>query len=444
MLDPDSAETSRDPAPEEGRMLSAQDNEYMSRVGPGTPMGAWLRRFWTPLMLSSDLPEPDCEPREVRMLGEDLVAFRATDGRVGTVAALCPHRQAPLVYGRNEDDGLRCIYHGWKFAVDGRCLDMPSEPAASNFKDKIRARSYPTSEAAGIVWIYMGPQHLKPELPDMEWMRVPDSYRNMAKFNLEGNWVQAMEGDVDSSHIGFLHRNLRDLRDPVQAPPDIRYQALDRAPKWSIFPTDYGMMIAARRQADEDTYYWRINQVMLPYYTFVAGPLDQSSGLVHIWVPTDDYNSDIWTVMWRVRRPMTAEEREGMFGGPRPHIASYDPATGRLRANKANHFFQDRRVQKTETFSGIPGIREQDGAVTLGMGPIVDRTQEHLGTSDTAVIALRRMLIRAAQSLEAGQEPYAPYHGDVYRKRSWSAVLQVSDDLLGDPEAQRLNESLVP
>jgi phenylpropionate dioxygenase-like ring-hydroxylating dioxygenase large terminal subunit len=425
-------------------MLSAKDNEFISRVGPGTPMGEWLRRFWTPLTLSSQLPEPDCEPREVRMLGEDLVVFRATDGRVGAIAPLCPHRQAPLVYGRNEDNGLRCIYHGWKFDVEGRCVDMPSEPAASNFKDKIRALRYPTCEAAGIIWIYMGPDHLEPELPDMEWMRVPESYRNVAKFNLEGNWVQAMEGDVDSSHIGFLHKDLRDLRDPTRATPEQRYQARDRAPRWSIYPTDYGMMIAACRNADEGTYYWRINQVMFPYYTFVAGPLDQSSGLVHIWVPTDDYHSDIWTVMWRVRRPMTPEEREGMLGGPRPHIATYDPATGGLRANKANHFFQDREMQKTQTFSGIRGIREQDGAVTLGMGAIVDRTKEHLGTSDTAVIALRRMLIQAARTLQDGNEPYAPYHGDCYRTRSWSAVLTCSDNLLQDPEAQRLSTTLVP
>jgi phthalate 4,5-dioxygenase len=292
--------------------------------------------------------------------------------------------------------------------------------------------------------VYLGPSHLRPELPDMEWMRVPEDYRNVAKFNLEGNWVQAMEGDVDSSHIGFLHKRLRDLRDPAAATPEQRYQALDQAPRWEIYPTEYGMMIAARRKAEEDSYYWRINQVMFPYYTFVAGPLDQSSGLVHIWVPTDDFHSDIWTVMWRVRRPMTAEEREGMFGGPSPHIASYDPATGRLRANKENHFFQDRRVQKTETFTGIPGIREQDGAVTVGMGAIVDRTKEHLGTSDTAVIALRRLLIRAAKALQEGEEPYAPSHGDCYRKRAWSAVLPRTDNFLEDPEAQRLCATMVP
>ena len=425
-------------------MLSAKDNEFISRVGPGTPMGEWLRRFWTPLMLSSDLPEPDGEPKEVRMLGEDLVAFRDSDGRAGIITALCPHRQAPLVLGRNEERGLRCIYHGWKFDVEGYCLDMPSEPPESVFKDKVRAAWYPAREAAGVIWVYMGPKHLKPEMPDMEWMRVPPSHRNVARFNLEGNWVQAMEGDVDSSHIGFLHKRLQDLRDPRSATPEQRYQALDRAPRWTIIPRDYGMMIAARRNAEEDSYYWRINQVMFPYYTFVAGDLEQNNGLAHIWVPTDDYHSDIWTVMWRVRRPMTQEEVDGMLGGPYPHVATYDPATGGLRANKANHFFQDRQLQRTETFSGIRGIREQDGAVTLGMGAIVDRTKEHLGTSDTAVIALRRLLIREGRALQEGQEPYAPYHGDCYCPRAWSAVIKRSEQFLEDPEVQRLTTSVVP
>ena len=256
-------------------------------------------------MLSSDLPEPDGTPQEVRILGEDLVVFRDTDGQVGVLQALCPHRQAPLVYGRNEDCGLRCIYHGWKFDTNGMCLDMPNEPPESAFKDKVRADAYPACEAAGVIWVYMGPRDQPAQVPDMEWMRVPDEYRNVHRFHVEGNWVQAMEGDVDSSHIGFLHKSLRDLRDPASASVENRYQALDKAPKWVIEPTNYGMMIAARRNAEDDSYYWRINQVMLPYYTSVAAPIDGSAGLLHMWVPMDDTHSYVWTVMWRTQRPMT-------------------------------------------------------------------------------------------------------------------------------------------
>jgi phenylpropionate dioxygenase-like ring-hydroxylating dioxygenase large terminal subunit len=347
-----------------------------------------------------------------------------------------------MVYARNEEEGLRCIYHGWKFDTNGYCVDMPNEPAESAFKEKVRCQTYATQEAAGIVWIYMGPKNLKPEMPDRDWMRYAPEQRNIAKFNLEGNWVQAMEGDVDSSHVGFLHKTLADLRNPSS--PEARYQAGDKAPKWTIQPTNYGMMIAARRNASDDTYYWRINQVMLPYYTLVAGALDQNCFFMHMWVPTDDVNTDVWTVMWRIHRPMNAEEREAMFTGPYAHVASYNPETHALNGNHKNRFFQDRQVLKTQTFSGIPGIREQDAAMTVGMGPIVDRTKEHLGTADAAVIATRRILIKAARSLQQGEEPHAPYHGDCYRPRAWSGLLKKNEDFLNDPLVRQMELSTVP
>lgn len=425
-------------------MLNAADNELLTRVGPDAAMGQWLRRFWTPLMLSEQMPGPDGEPREVRMYGEDLLAFRDTDGRIGVIQTLCPHRQAPLVYGRNEENGLRCIYHGWKFDVAGICTDMPNEPADSDFKHKVRAVSYPTREVAGVVWIYMGPKHLTPEMPDMEWMRVPDSHRIVSKFNVEGNWVQAMEGDVDSSHVGFLHKNMQTLRDPKSAIPEQRYQALDRAPRWIIQPTEQGMMIAARRNAEEDSYYWRINQVYFPFYTLVAGPLDQSKFLMHIWVPQDDSHCDVYTVFWRPKEPMLASERAEMYAGPNAHIATYNSETGGLFGNKDNHFFQDRKLQKDGTFSGIRGIREQDAAMTVGMGAIVDRTKEHLGTADMAVIALRRILLREAKNMAKGQEPAAPYNGALYRDRAWSGVLPRRDNFLDDPAAKEMMVTLVP
>jgi hypothetical protein len=256
----------------------------------------------------------------------------------------------------------------------------------------------------------------------MEWMRVPDSHRIVSKFNVEGNWVQAMEGDVDSSHVGFLHKNMMTLRDPASAIPEQRYQALDRAPRWIIQPTDVGMMIAARRNAEEDSYYWRINQVYFPFYTLVAGPLDQSKFLIHIWVPQDDAHCDVYTVFWKPKVPMTQAERAEMYGGPNAHIATFNPTTGGLFGNKDNHFFQDRKLQKDGTFSGIRGIREQDAAMTVGMGAIVDRTKEHLGTADMAVIALRRILIREAKNMASGQEPIAPYNGALYRNRAWSGA----------------------
>jgi phthalate 4,5-dioxygenase len=425
-------------------MLNAADNELLTRVGPDAPMGQWLRRFWTPLMLAEKLGGPDSEPIETRMYGEDILVFRDSQGRTGAIQPLCPHRQAPLVYGRNEDSGLRCIYHGWKFDVNGVCVDMPNEPADSDFKHKVRPVSYPLVEKAGVIWIYMGPKHLQPEIPDMEWMRVPESHRNVSKFNVEGNWVQAMEGDVDSSHVGFLHKDMSTLRNPKTAIPEQRYQALDRAPRWIIQPTDSGMMIAARRNAEEDSYYWRINQVYFPFYTLVAGPLDQSKFLMHIWVPRDDGHCDVWTAFWKPKVPMSAEERAEMFGGPRPHVGTFNPKTGGLFGNKDNHFFQDRQLQKKDTFSGIRGIREQDAAMTVGMGAIVDRTKEHLGTADMAVIALRRILIREAKNMAKGEEPIAPFNGALYRNRAWSGVLPRREQFLEDPDAKEMMLTLVP
>jgi hypothetical protein len=197
-------------------------------------------------------------------------------------------------------------------------------------------------------------------------------------------------------------------------------------------------------QREEDSYYWRINQVMLPYYTSVAAPIDGSAGLLHMWVPMDDTHTYVWTVMWRTQRPMTAAERDAMIEGPNAHVATYDRAGGGLHGNHQNRFFQDRLAMRSETFSGILGTREQDAAMTVGMGPIVDRTKEHLGSADSAVIALRRVLIKGARDLEEGQPPSAPCHPEEYRRRAWSAVLPRNDDFLNDPVATAMHTSLVP
>lgn len=411
-------------------MLSTADNELLCRVGPGTPMGDYLRRFWIPAFQSEQLNGADGDPIELRLLGQDLMAFRATDGSIGVLDALCPHRQAPLYFGRNEDHGIRCIYHGWKFDVTGKCVDMPSEPPESDFKHKVKLIGYPVQEQGGIVWVYMGPAHMKPELPDIEWAHVPATNRNLVQYNQECNFVQAIEGDIDSSHIGFLHMELGDLKNPRT--PEARYRAKDKHPRWIVEPTDYGLMLAARRDAEEDSYYWRINHFYLPWYTTIAGPLDQSRGHGHIWVPVDDTHTQVWCVIWAPNEALTETERYHVLSGPAPHISSLDPATGKLRANKSNHFLQDRAMQRNHTFTGILGTREQDTAVVEGMGAIVDRTKEHLGTSDMAIIGMRRSLLNGAKALQNGVEPKAAFDPSLYRRRSWSEVLprSTADDFL--------------
>jgi phenylpropionate dioxygenase-like ring-hydroxylating dioxygenase large terminal subunit len=186
-------------------MLSAADNDYMCRVGPGTPMGNLMRQYWLPALISTELPEPDCAPTRLRLLGENLIAFRATSGVVGIVANACPHRGASLFFGRNEEEGLRCVYHGWKFDVTGQCVDMPSEPAESNFRSKVRAIAYPTQERGGVIWCYMGSREVLPPLPDLEPNMQPDGQYSVQKVFRDCNWVQGLEGDIDTSHLAFLH-----------------------------------------------------------------------------------------------------------------------------------------------------------------------------------------------------------------------------------------------
>jgi phthalate 4,5-dioxygenase oxygenase subunit len=427
-------------------MLNPKDNELLTRVGRETPMGQFLRRFWTPVLTSSELAEPDCDPVELRILGEDLVAFRDTAGRVGVLQASCPHRRTPLYYGRNEERGLRCIYHGWKFDVQGTCVDMPSEPREFNFADKVRATAYPTREWAGLVWAYLGPSDLAPELPDLEWGRVPENQRYVVKYNQECNFVQATEGDIDSSHIGYLHMDdLTSWKDPEAVSAIHGVRTTFTAPRWIVEPTDYGLMLAARRDADESHYYWRINQWLLPYYTMIAGRLDQSRGHGHMWVPVDDEHTQVWCIIWAPREPLNQEEKDGILGGPRPHIASLDPSTGRLKATQANHFLQDRRLQRTGSFTGIVGTREQDTAVVEGMGTIVDRSEEHLGSSDTAIIGMRRQLLNGARALLRGEEPIAATQGRLYRVRAWSAIMDQNEDtFLDEPQVQELMATMVP
>jgi phenylpropionate dioxygenase-like ring-hydroxylating dioxygenase large terminal subunit len=417
-------------------MLSATDNEYLSQIGKGTPMGNYLRRYWHPFLESSQLPEPDGDVLEVTLLGERLIVFRGTDERVGLLGWNCPHRSTPLYYARNEENGLRCIYHGWKFDVTGQCVDMPSEPAASNFKDKVRTLAYPVEERGGVLWAYLGPPELKPAMPEIEWTTLPESRRVMAHFTLHCNWVQTLEGDVDSSHVGFLHRtNARS-----SAGGDTKYVEFDNTPKWTIEQTDYGMALAARRDTPKgDKYYWRINQWFLPYYTLVASDIARTKIHSHIWVPVDDTHTEVWCVEYTTQdRDLTAQERWQLTNGPSAHIPSFDLATHTLTSNESNHYLFDRKMQKAFSFSGIPGIREQDAAVTEGMGAIVDRTVEHLGTSDTAIITLRRRLLTEARAFEDGVEPYAASHGEAYRLRSWSALLDKDIEYPADPRMRSM------
>ena len=387
-------------------MLTFQENETLARVGPGAPMGAVMRRYWMPALLSWELPEPDCPPVRVRLLGEDLVAFRDTNGDVGMLDNYCPHRRASLFFGRNEECGLRCVYHGWKFDVNGDCVDMPSEPAESNFRDKVRITAYPTAEFGGIVWTYMGPRELQPSPPAMEWTQVPELHRGTTKVVQRCNWLQGLEGGIDTVHTNFLHRRFSGSGTDVMD----RARANSLAAHVEVVPTDYGYTYAGiRTVSDDEGDYVRAYHFIAPFYQLrPGGQLQRRHGRAsgHIWVPIDDESTMVWNFSYRFDGNEMAESERRQTGSGNEFGKDIDVGNGfRSRAAAENDYLIDREVQRVQTFSGIPGTNTQDRAVQDTMGPICDRTREHLGTTDRAIIMARKILLNAVRVVEDGGTP---------------------------------------
>ena len=410
-------------------MLSQAENELLTRTGAGTPAGEYFRRYWLPALLASEVPAPDCPPVRIRLLGEDLIAFRDTQGRVGLVDEFCPHRRASLFWGRNEECGLRCVYHGWKFDVTGLCVDMPNEPPEYGFENKIRISAYPAREYGGLIWAYLGPPGRLPELPKLEWARVPDSHRYISKRFQETNYLQAIEGGIDSSHSNFLHASVDAFRVTdeyvarVKSSSNLRarYHLMDKSPRFTVKKTDYGLVIAVRRNAGDDSYYWRMTQFLLPSHTMI--PYQKGLSIHgHSWVPRDDETCWVWTVSWNPDEPLSQEEREAIGKETFVH-AKAEPVTFRPLRNKSNNYLIDRELQRGTSMTGLHGFATQDQAIQESMGPVVDRTRERLGTSDTAIIAARRLLLDEIRALEQGQEPRAAQRGEVYWVRSCSLLL---------------------
>jgi len=384
-------------------------------------------------MLAEELPRPDCPPVKLRLLGEDLVAFRTTSDRIGVLDTWCAHRNTNLYWGRNEEDGLRCIYHGWKYDIDGRCVDMPNEPPASRFNEKIRQPAYQAVEAGGVIWVHMGPKELAPELPDFEWMRMAAPNRVLHKRIQLCNYLQNVEGEVDSSHAPFLHGKIGE--DGKLARPNPHYA--DTAPVFYLRETDYGLVMIARREAPPESYYWRITPFMLPCYNLVAGMYMFTAA-----VPADDLTTIGFTAVWDPEREVNPRH----FDEWCPVDENYYP----LR-NKTNEYMIDRQAQKTESFTGVRGTRVQDMVVQEDQrGPLSDRSREHLGTADVAVIATRRLLLQMARNLQNGQEPVQPGDGSLYAIRapaptapksvSYEALMQAHMPLAGTPAVHIFGE----
>jgi phthalate 4,5-dioxygenase oxygenase subunit len=418
--------------------VTHSENEFLTRIGPGTPMGNLLRQYWIPALQSTDLPEPDGAPLRLRLLGENLVAFRNSDGKVGLIDHVCAHRCASLFFGRNEENGLRCLYHGWKFDIEGRCVDVPNEPAGSKFHEQIRITAYPCVEKNGIIWTYMGPRRdALPPIPELGWALSPASRRGALRYQRACNWLQAMEGDFDSSHLSFLHLafdpKLQNTAHEKKA--GIEYYRniarMDKQPLLEVCDTDVGVMYGARREADAGKCYWRVTQFMLPFYTSVPGFGGKNRDKV--WVPLDDEHTMVWEPHWSSTRDLTEDEQKGQKDrvAPSGFLPDTDDWIGKARfaANVDNDFLLDRERQKKLNFSGLENVTPiQDAAMQESMGPIADRTREHLGASDAAIVQMRRRLIGAARQLQQNQQsPPGAGNAALYRKHGDQLLLGPSD-----------------
>jgi len=389
-------------------MLSREENDLITHTGPGTPMGNVMRRYWMPILLDRELAEPDGEPVKLQILGERLVAFRDTNGKIGLIDEFCPHRRVSLWLGRNEECGLRCVYHGWKFDVDGNCIDQMNEPGENSFAEKVRIAHYPTLEQGGIVWTYMGPPEKMPPPPCYEFTTVPATHRHVSKVVEECNWLQALEGGIDTSHAPILHRALRAASNRPGIDPRSPF-VRGGAPKLEVDATEYGYRYFGIRQMPEGGKYVRGYHYVMPFTQLRPASLfgtgldaqGNDAGPGHFWVPMDDDTCMVWNFAYsRSEEGIDDEARREYGNGNGPdHV---DQATFRAKRNARNNWGIDRAVQKTETYSGIEGVNTQDRAVQESMGPIVDRSREYLGPADKAIIAMRRLLLQAVLTVESG------------------------------------------
>jgi phthalate 4,5-dioxygenase len=428
-------------------MLKQDENTLLTRVGPGTPMGELFRRFWLPAVLTDELEKPDSPPVRLRILGEDLLAFRDSQGRVGIIDAYCSHRAAPLFYGRNEQSGLRCAYHGWKFDTSGACVDIPNtELARSAAMAKLGIVAYPTTEAAGMIWVYMGPIERKPPFPLLEWTQLPRPHVHVSRWLQRSNWLQGAEGEIDTSHISFLHRD-HDASKSLIAPTGAQL-AFDGAPVITVKENQNGFTSAARRELDGQ-YFWRLSQWLLPMFSLIPrAPGRFESGGGRAWVPIDDYNTTTFAYSFRVDRALNEAElkmaSDGAHFPPRIQRGSVQLAEGHRFdtflpvANVENDFLVDRERQQNFNFTGIWGANEQDRAMQEslrsmpGARGIVDRSREHLVGSDISIVTARRRLLKLIRDLQAGIEPSEPNLAGGYAVRAISKIsnLGTLDEML--------------
>jgi phenylpropionate dioxygenase-like ring-hydroxylating dioxygenase large terminal subunit len=397
-------------------------------------MGELFRRFWLPVMLSEELPAPDCPPVRARIMGEDLLGFRDSEGRVGLVDAYCPHRGAPLFFGRNEEGGLRCVYHGWKFDVEGRCLEIPNALEGETYREKVSLTAYPARDRGGLIWAYLGPPDRVPPMPAFGWLDLPADHYYVQKLVLECNYLQQAEGEMDPTHGAFLHRTLNDSNSFLFGINAANPDALDAMARCAVVKdTAYGVVNGMTRRGKGGNTIVNVNHCMLP--SFNTAPIFAQGGRVtgpwqnNFRVPVDDEHVLLYRLRWQPDDPLSQQERfADMYEGVR--FAEVLPGTFRMKENKQNDYLVDRSAQKNYSFTGIKSLIAQDVAIVEDQrGPLMDRTREHLVSEDEVIIRMRARMLSAARDLLEGQEPPEPFRPEVYSVRSANFALPEGESL---------------
>ena len=421
-------------------MLRAEDNKFLTESGAGTGMGELLRRFWLPVLLSAELPEPDGEPKKIVVMGEELLAFRDTRGVVGVIDQYCPHRGANLWLGRNEECGIRCVYHGWKFDTDGACVDMPTSYPDLNAKDLIRIKSYPVREWGDMIWAYMGPADADAGTAGAG-NGAGAALASLRHQEMAGLQLGAGAGRLDRHRAFHLRASLlrqgrernprhqEALCESADAGRD-RPHALDRrrpAPGDQDQSARGRPDVAGGRLTGTDNIYWRIAQFLMPVHAYAPSSMPGENIFGQSFVPVTDTNCWIYTYAWNPERPLTQAERDGYDRG-NGVMAVVDENYVPLR-NRANDYLIDRKLQKTNSYTGIKGVSEQDAAVQDSQGPIADRTREHLGPTDLGIMHFRKLVMDAARALQQGEAPPHLAHQDRYAVRSGACVTSKAKDL---------------
>ena len=407
-------------------MLSATDNAYLNTSEPNTPMGNYLRCHWHPVALSEEVAKPDCAPIRLKVMGEDLLLFRDSNGNTGLIEPFCAHRGADLFFGRNEECGIRCIYHGWKYDIHGNCIDMPNVPKDAAYHGKIKIKAYPTQEFADMVWAYMGPPDIQPfEVPQLEAGLVPPSHRYVTKRLVECNWTHSMEGALDTAHFSFLHMPAPAFRkdDSSNIAADesrIRWLRNDPAPRFKIIDHEVGFLIGGARNADPGDHYWRLTQYMLPTHSITPSAMPNETYYGYTWVPIDDHSCWMYVYAWHPDQAISNEERKKYIKGGYGQFAELGPGYVPLR-NRSNSYLMSREEQKNISFTGIRGIAEQDQMAQESQGYMIDRTKENLSPTDVGIIRFRKLLLQEAKAFAAGKNPDSPNKAKDYCVRGGGA-----------------------